>query len=147
VQRVRSAWVRVAGREVAAIDLGLLAFIGFAQGDSQAELRWMARKLPGLRIFEDEAGRMGRDLRQVGGAILAVPQFTLYGETQRGFRPDFSRALDKGQAAERFSEFVAYVAQEGVPVATGRFGAEMEVGLVNWGPVTIWLEREGTHAS
>jgi D-tyrosyl-tRNA(Tyr) deacylase len=147
VQRVKSAWVRVAEREVARIGLGLLALVGFAEGDGPAELRWMARKIPGLRIFEDEAGRMSRDLREVGGAVLAVPQFTLYGEAKKGLRPDFSRALDKATAAQRFLEFVGYLQQEAIPVATGEFGAEMEVGLVNYGPVTIWLEKEGSHAS
>ncbi|MCL6562335.1 MAG: D-tyrosyl-tRNA(Tyr) deacylase [Firmicutes bacterium] len=147
VQRVKSAWVRVSEREVARIELGLLALVGFAHGDGPAELRWMARKICGLRIFADEAGRMSRDLREVGGAVLVVPQFTLYGDVKKGFRPDFSRSLDKVAAAQRFLEFVDYLHQEAIPVATGEFGAEMEVGLVNDGPVTIWLEKEGSHAS
>ncbi|MBX5466478.1 MAG: D-tyrosyl-tRNA(Tyr) deacylase [Firmicutes bacterium] len=146
VQRVRSAWVRVDGREVAAIGMGLLALVGFGQRDGPAELDWMAARLARLRVFEDETGRMARDLGAVGGALLVVPQFTLYGAMQKGFRPDFTAALDKATARLRFQEFLERVAAQGVPWAAGEFGAEMEVGLVNWGPVTIWLEREGEDA-
>ena len=141
VQRVNEASVTVDGEVVGAVSRGLLVLVGIAAGDSDADLQWMADKVVRLRIFPDEDGRFDRSLLDVGGALLSVSQFTLLADTRKGTRPSFTRAAapDVARAAwERFNELVA---AHGVQVETGRFGASMQVALVNDGPVTIELER------
>jgi D-tyrosyl-tRNA(Tyr) deacylase len=139
IQRVSRAEVRVAGEVVGRIGVGFVVLVGVEVGDDPAAADRAARKVATLRVFEDADARMNRGLDEVGGAVLAVSQFTLAGSIRRGRRPSFDRAM-RGPDAERlFDAFVAALRAEGVEVATGSFGAMMEVELVNDGPVTlIW---------
>jgi D-tyrosyl-tRNA(Tyr) deacylase len=141
VQRVSRGSVRVDGRPVGEIGKGLLVFVGFTAGDGREEMRWMAEKLRGLRIFPDPGGLMNLDLRDVGGEMLVVSQFTLYGDVSRGRRPSFVRAAAPDEARRQYDEFVDICREGVVPVSTGEFGARMEVALVNEGPVTLVIER------
>lgn len=140
-QRVVEARVTVEGETVGEIGQGLLLLVGIGRGDDEKELRWLANKVLDLRIFEDEEGRMDRSLLDVGGAILAVPQFTLYGDVRKGRRPSFDRAAPPQEAAPLFQRFVEQLKQSGLLVEQGVFGAHMEVELLNDGPVTLILER------
>jgi D-aminoacyl-tRNA deacylase len=142
VQRVTGARVTAGGSESGAIGRGLVVLLGAATGDTGTEAESLARKVAVLRVFADDAGRMNRDVREAGGAVLAVPQFTLYGDAWRGRRPDFVRAARPEIAEPLFERFCAVLAAEGVAVARGVFGAHMEVALVNDGPVTLMLECE-----
>ena len=143
IQRVSRASVHVDGKEAASIEQGLLVLLGVADDDDEAEAAWLARKIAGLRLFEDDAGKMNLGLADVGGGVLAVSQFTLYGDARKGRRPSFTRAAAPAQAQELYERFCTLLAAEGVPVEKGVFQAHMEVALVNDGPVTLWLEREG----
>ena len=130
-------------RESGRIGPGLLALAGFAPGDGQDALRWMAAKIADLRVFAGEGpGGFDRSLRETGGGLLVVSQFTLYGDARKGRRPDFTAAAPFAEAGSLYRDFCAQCAAE-LPgrVETGEFGARMEVGLVNDGPVTLWLER------
>jgi len=140
VQRVSGAWVRVEGRTVGAILKGLLALVAFAPDDTPDTLDWMADKLWGLRVFPDEDGRMDRSLSDIGGELLVVSQFTLYGDASRGRRPSFAAAAAPQMARALYDRFVGSCRRHG-PVEEGVFGAMMEVELVNDGPVTLQLER------
>ena len=141
VQRVSSASVRVDGEPVGSIGTGLLALVGFGPEDGDEEIGWMAEKIAGLRVFPDEEGRMDRGLDEVGGALLLVSQFTLYGDVSRGRRPSFVAAADPGRAERLYERFLERCRETGVPVESGEFGAMMEVELVNDGPVTLVVER------
>lgn len=141
VQRVSQASVSISGRAVGEIGTGLLVLVGFAPGDGPAQMEWMATKLQGLRIFADAEGRMNLDVREVGGEMLVVSQFTLYGDVSRGRRPSFVSAAGPDEARRLYDEFVDVCRAGVVPVATGEFGARMEVSLVNDGPVTLVVER------
>jgi D-tyrosyl-tRNA(Tyr) deacylase len=141
VQRVSRAAVRVDGRVTGAIGRGLLVLLGATHGDGDAEAGWLARKVAGLRVFEDAEGLMNLGLADVAGAVLAVPQFTLYGDAARGRRPGFERAARPEAAEPLFERFCAALAAEGVRVERGVFRAHMEVELVNDGPVTLMIER------
>jgi len=142
VQRVGEARVTVGGSTVGQIGPGLLVLAGFAPGDDASVIRWMAEKVVRLRIFEDAGGKMNRSVSDIGGGILLVPQFTLYGDAAKGNRPSFAGAASPGQANALFDELIRAVREvSGVPVETGIFGASMRVELVNDGPVTILLER------
>jgi D-aminoacyl-tRNA deacylase len=140
IQRVSSASVAVDEREVAAIGRGFLVLVGVTHEDDPAAARKLAAKTAKLRIFEDEAGLMNLALADVGGAVLAVSQFTLYADTRRGNRPSFTDAAPPGQGEELYLAYVAALRAAGVPVQTGIFGAHMVVTLVNDGPVTILLQ-------
>jgi D-tyrosyl-tRNA(Tyr) deacylase len=140
IQRVSSSAVRVEGRVVGEIARGFLVFFGAETGDGTALAEEAARKVAGLRVFEDEAGRMNLALSDVGGAVLAVPQFTLGADLSRGRRPGFEKALRAPEAQPLYERFVASLRDEGVAVATGVFGATMQVSLVNEGPATFLLE-------
>ncbi len=140
VQRVRRAHVTVDGEVSGEIGPGLLVLLGATHGDGEAEVQWMARKLVGLRVFGGDDGRMSRDVRDIGGGMLVVPQFTLYGDVRRGLRPDFGAAAKPGVARPLWERFCEVVAQAGVPVARGVFQAHMEVELLNEGPVTLVIE-------
>lgn len=140
VQRVQSASVRVGGAEIAAIGPGMLLLVGLLKGDTLETLQQFATKLLKLRIFEDEGGKMNLSLGQTGGAILAVSQFTLGASLKGGNRPGFEFAMPPEEAANRFEEFCALLRAGGADVQTGRFGAHMEVSLVNDGPATFVLE-------
>jgi D-tyrosyl-tRNA(Tyr) deacylase len=141
LQRVSRAEVRVDGEVVGAIGRGHALLVGFKDGDGMDELRWMADKVLGLRVFADEEGRMNRSLEDVGGSLLVVSQFTLYGNARKGRRPSFVEAADPDVAVPLYRRFVELLEERGVPVETGVFGAMMDVELVNEGPVTLMLER------
>ena len=143
VQRALSASVSISGTVVGSIGQGVLLFAGFTRGDSATTAQELARKAINLRIFPDGHGRLQHAINDVQGEVLAVPQFTLYGSTSRGRRPDFIEALEPEQASQLFDVFVSALGEElNSPVATGRFGADMEVALVNDGPFTLMLARE-----
>lgn len=146
VQRVARAAVRIEGRTAGSVGPGLLILLGATHGDDGAAADWLAKKVAGLRVFADPAGHMNRDLREVGGSALVVPQFTLYGDARRGRRPDFVRAARPEQAEPLFERFCAALSAAGVPVERGVFRAHMEVELVNDGPVTLLIESPETQA-
>jgi D-tyrosyl-tRNA(Tyr) deacylase len=141
LQRVSEASVRVEGQQVARIGRGLLLLVGIGKEDGETELRFWSHKIPDLRVFPDDAGRMNRSLRDVGGEILCVSQFTLYGDASEGRRPGFDRAAPGPAALDLYERFLAMLRAEGCAVQSGVFGARMEVALVNDGPVTLILER------
>lgn len=141
LQRVTEASVTVEGREIGRCGPGLLVLVCAMQGDAEANARALAAKVAALRIFRDEAGRMNRALRDVGGEALVVSQFTLAADTSRGNRPGFSAAAAPQEGERLYELFVEALRGEGIPVQTGAFGADMQVRLVNDGPVTIWMER------
>ncbi|MCW3043063.1 MAG: D-tyrosyl-tRNA(Tyr) deacylase [Actinobacteria bacterium] len=140
IQRVSSAAVTVSGERIAGIGAGLLVLAGVGKDDNDEAARRLARKVAALRIFGDDDGRMNRSLTDVGGEVLVVSQFTLYADTKKGYRPSFVEAARPELAVPVLEAFVAGLQSAGVEVAEGRFGARMEVSLVNDGPVTILLE-------
>jgi len=140
VQRVCEAEVRVEGRSVGRIGRGLLVLIGAEKGDDESAADEAARRVAGLRVFNDENGKMNLDLAAVGGSVLAVSQFTLGADVSRGRRPGFERALGGEEARPLYERFVRSLAERGVPVETGEFGAMMQVSLVNDGPATFVME-------
>ena len=143
VQRVAAARVEVAGEAIGAIDRGLLAYVGFGRGDTDADSEWMLSKIFGLRVFADHTGKMARSMGDVRGALLLVSQFTLYASLQRGRRPSFDDAMPPGEAERAYEAFVRNARGRGegnIRIETGRFGAEMLVSSVNDGPVTIWVD-------
>ncbi|MCB9532444.1 MAG: D-tyrosyl-tRNA(Tyr) deacylase [Myxococcales bacterium] len=142
VQRVSRARVDIAGETVGAIEEGLLVLIAAGQRDGDKDLEYVTRKIAELRIFEDDDGRMNRSVEDVGGAILAVSQFTLYGDTRKGRRPSFVDAMAPEPAAAMVERFVGVLRSRGLRVETGRFGADMDVTLTNRGPVTILIDSE-----
>jgi len=144
VQRVTSASVTVGGTVSGAIGPGLMVLIGIADGDTEADLRYMAEKVPNLRIFDDENGVMNRSVLDAGGSILAVSQFTLYGDARGGRRPSYIRAAKPAQADALYEQLIARWREKGIRVETGIFRTEMQVALVNDGPVTILLDSEKT---
>ena len=140
IQRVIQASVTVDGEVVSAIGRGFLVLLGAAHEDGPREAEWLARKVAGLRMFDDADGKMNLALADVGGAALVVSQFTLYGDARKGRRPDFLRAARSEHAEPLVESFVARLRGEGIPVETGRFRAAMQVALVNDGPVTLWID-------
>ena len=141
LQRVSRAEVRVEGHVVGRIDAGLVVLVGFTHADGDDQIAWMADKILGLRVFADEEDKMNRAVADIGGAVLVVSQFTLYGDALKGRRPSFIDAARPEQAIPLYARFIAFLRAGGVRVETGEFGARMDVELVNDGPVTIWLER------
>lgn len=144
VQRVSSAQVSVDNDVLGKIGLGLLVLLGVAKSDTQADADYLAQKIPGLRIFNDESGKMNLSVAEAGGAILAVSQFTLYGDVRKGRRPSFDQAAAPQVANELYEHFVRKVRESGIACETGRFQAMMQVELVNDGPVTILLDSNRT---
>ena len=140
IQRVSSARVVVEGEVTGEIGRGLLVLLGVATADTEAELTWLADKITGLRIFDDPEGKMNLSLAEVGGGMLVVSQFTLYGDCRKGRRPSFIDAAPPEMAEAMYERFVAHVAKSRIPTATGRFRTMMAVELVNDGPVTIWID-------
>ncbi len=140
LQRVSRAEVRVDGEITGAIDQGLVVLLGCGEGDGDDDLEYLVEKLIHLRIFADDDGRMNLSLLDVGGKMLVVSQFTLYADTRKGRRPSFVKAMKPGPAEELYERFCQTVAERGVQVETGVFGAMMDVELVNDGPVTIMLD-------
>jgi len=140
IQRVREAKVTIGSEVVGAIGKGLLVLVGVGRDDRESDAVYLAAKTVNLRIFEDEAGKMNRSLLEVGGGVLAVSQFTLYGDVSKGRRPSFVGAAPPERAERLFNRYVSELKKRISQVATGRFGARMEVSLVNDGPVTLILE-------
>jgi D-tyrosyl-tRNA(Tyr) deacylase len=140
VQRVSRAEVRVEGAAVGSIGRGLLVLLGVAEGDGEAEARFLADKVAQLRVFEDGAGKMNRSVADVGGGVLVVSQFTLLGDARKGNRPSFTAAAPPAEADALYQRFCALLREKGLTVATGVFRAHMEVELVNEGPVTLLLD-------
>ncbi len=140
VQRVSRAEVRVEGKPVGAVGAGLLVFLGVEAGDADADAEYVAEKVAGLRVFEDDRGKMNRDLADVGGGVLLVSQFTLLGDCRKGRRPSFTGSAPPEVAEALYQEVARRIEARGLPVATGRFRADMEVDLVNAGPVTLLLD-------
>ena len=141
LQRVSRAKVTVDGRVTGEIGRGLLLLVGFTDGDAEEALGWMAKKVVQLRIFPDDEGRMNRSVEEADGGILVVSQFTLYGDARKGNRPSFITAARPETAIPLYERFVEMLRATGRSVATGEFGAMMDVELVNDGPVTLILER------
>ena len=140
VQRVSWAKVEVGGEVVGAIDRGLLVYLGAGKGDANADRAYVLSKVLGLRIFENEEGKMDRSVVDVGGALLVVSQFTLYGDVRKGRRPSFDGAMPPEEAERAYEAFVADARAQGIRVETGRFRADMKVSSLNDGPVTIWID-------
>jgi D-tyrosyl-tRNA(Tyr) deacylase len=140
IQRVSGAKVVVDAEKIAEIGVGMLVLVGIEREDGPEQAEKLASRLVAYRIFADEAGKMNRSVRDVGGALLLVPQFTLAADTSGGLRPSFSRAAPADVGARLFDALVAAIAATGVPHARGRFGADMKVTLTNDGPVTFWLQ-------
>ena len=142
LQRVSSGSVTVDGEVVGEIGTGLVLLVGFTEGDDERTLAWMADKIVGLRVFNDEDGKMNRSLEDVGGDLLVVSQFTLYGDTRKGRRPSFIQAAEPGLAIPLYQRFLELLGERASGVVeSGEFGAMMDVALVNAGPVTLVLER------
>jgi len=141
LQRVSQASVTIDGNTVGTIGVGLVVLVGFTPGDDQGRIDWMADKIVGLRVFRDDDGKMNRSIADVGGSVLVVSQFTLYGNVSKGRRPSFVDAAAPDEAIPLYEAFVAALRERGVAVETGEFGAVMEVDLVNDGPVTLVIER------
>lgn len=142
LQRVRRASVTIAGETVGAIDRGLLVLLGITQSDTAEQAAWLAEKIVGLRIFADDEGKMNRDVREAGGSVLIVSQFTLYGDCRKGRRPSFIDAAGPDHAIPLYEAFINGVKALGIPVQTGRFGAMMDVELINDGPVTLIVDSK-----
>ena len=142
IQRVSQAKVTVQGKEVGAIGPGLCLFLGVAKGDTEEDSTYLVQKSVELRIFEDDEGKFNRTLLDVGGEILVVSQFTLYGDCTKGRRPSFSHAASPEEAERLYQQFVQKLREKGPRVATGQFQAKMEVSLVNSGPVTFIIDSE-----
>lgn len=140
VQRVSKASVSLDGVVVSAIERGFLILLGVSQQDGEADALYLARKIAGLRIFEDRAGKLNLGLAEVEGAALVVSQFTLYGDVRKGRRPSFIQAARPEQAVQLYYHFCDLLAAQGIPVQRGVFQAHMAVALVNDGPVTLWLD-------
>lgn len=141
IQRVTSASVTVKGRIVGEIGQGILVLLGVEKGDDEARADWLAEKIANLRIFEDQAGKMNLSLRDIGGSLLVVSQFTLAGNCDKGRRPSFDNAAVPEEGKRLYEYFVEVLKRLNAPVATGIFQADMQVSLVNDGPVTFILER------
>ncbi len=141
LQRVSKASVTVDGQVVGRIGPGFVALVGVGHGDGEEQARWLAKKMAGLRVFEDEEGKFNRSILDAGGAVLVVSQFTLYADASRGRRPAFTDAAPPEVAEPLVARLAALLREEGVPVEMGVFAARMLVEIHNDGPVTIWLER------
>lgn len=142
IQRVSEASVKVDGNVIGAIDIGYLVLLGVEEGDTEKEAQYMADKISGIRLFEDEEGKMNLALSEVGGSILAVSQFTLMGDARKGRRPSYSTAARPEEANKLYEYFVKLLRDLGFKVETGQFQADMKVSLVNDGPVTILLDSK-----
>ena len=142
VQRVTNADVKIDGRVNGKIDDGLLVLLGVGNGDTEEDMKYIADKIIKLRIFSDENDKMNLSLEDVGGSMLVISQFTLYGDCSHGRRPYFGNAMEPVSANEMYEKFVAYIREQGIHTETGEFGADMKVSLTNEGPVTIILESK-----
>lgn len=144
IQRCKEAQVTVEEKVIGRISQGLMLLVGVTHDDTENDARYLADKVSGLRIFEDEDGKMNFSVREVGGGILSVSQFTLYGDCRKGRRPNFMAAAKPDAAKELYECFNRELASKGLEVATGQFGAMMDVTFTNWGPVTLIIDSKGT---
>ncbi|MFS0672914.1 D-aminoacyl-tRNA deacylase [Ornithinibacillus sp. 179-J 7C1 HS] len=142
IQRAKDASVSVKGEVIGAIDNGFVVLLGVTHDDTKEDAAYLAKKIVHLRIFEDENGKMNLSLKDVGGDMLSISQFTLYGDTRKGRRPNFMQAARPEQAFELYEHFNALIRSEGIQVETGEFGAMMDVKLLNVGPVTLILDSK-----
>ncbi|GLI06560.1 D-aminoacyl-tRNA deacylase [Paenibacillus tyrfis] len=142
LQRSKAAQVTVDGETVGRIDQGLVLLVGIADGDTEEDARYVADKIAGLRIFEDEQGKMNHSVLETGGQVLSISQFTLYGDCRKGRRPNFMAAARPELAEPLYERFNGMLREAGLQVETGRFGAMMDVSLVNDGPVTLIVESK-----
>jgi len=140
IQRVKSAEVCVDDRVTGSIEKGLLVFLGVGKGDSESDISFLTSKIPELRIFEDASGKFNLSLKEIGGEMLVVSQFTLYADCRRGRRPSFTEAEEPAAAKDLYERFISRLREQGITVQTGEFQAKMEVHLVNDGPVTLLLD-------
>ena len=147
IQRVTGANVKVGGEPVGVIGRGIVALVGVERGDSEVEALLLAERVVNYRIFPDAEGKMNLSLKDVNGQLLAVPQFTLAADTRNGSRPSFSSAATPGEAEKLFKRFVEKIEEWSPRIATGRFGADMQLSLVNDGPVTFWLQASPQRSS
>ncbi|GBC88011.1 D-aminoacyl-tRNA deacylase [bacterium HR13] len=141
LQRVKASWVLVDGVEVGRIGMGVNVLLGIGKGDNEEDAKKLADKILNLRIFGDERGKFQHSLLDIKGSALIIPQFTLYASIKKGRRPSFEQAEEPVRAESLYNYFVEVMSQK-VPVSTGRFGANMEVHIVNWGPVTVFLDSK-----
>ena len=144
VQRVKKGRITVDGQTIGQIDKGIVLFLGVGKDDGEDDLQYTLEKVLNLRIFEDENGKMNRSLIDVGGELLVVSQFTLYGDCRKGRRPSFTDAAPPDHAESFYERFVALARERGIPTKTGRFAAMMDVELVNHGPVTMMIDSRKT---
>jgi D-tyrosyl-tRNA(Tyr) deacylase len=140
IQRVKSAQVCVDGHVTGKIDKGLLVLLGVGKGDGEKDLSFLTSKIPELRIFEDDSGKFNLSVKEIGGEMLVVSQFTLYGDCRRGRRPSFTEAEEPTTAKHLYEQFILKLKEQGIPVQTGEFQTKMEVHLINDGPVTLLLD-------
>ena len=140
IQRVNNASVAVSDKVIGKIGKGLLVFLGVGDGDTEADLKYIADKTVGLRIFSDEDDKMNLSVRDIGGEVLVVSQFTLYGDCRKGKRPSFSSSMEPKGAEEMYEDFIKMIESNGIKTAHGEFGADMQVSILNDGPVTILLD-------
>lgn len=142
IQRVSHASVSIDGAILDKIDQGLLIFLGVENADDQSDVEWLVRKIINMRIFSDENDKMNLSVKDIGGQILVVSQFTLHASTKKGNRPSFIKAARSDQAIPLYEGFIHYLSQEIDYVGSGQFGADMQIGIINDGPVTIWLDSQ-----
>ena len=142
IQRVKSAQVCVEDRVTGKIGKGLLVLLGVGKGDGESDLFFLSSKIPELRIFEDSSGKLNLSVKEIGGEMMIVSQFTLYGDCRKGRRPSFTEAEEPAIARSLYEQFVSKLREQGVPVQTGEFQAKMEVHLINDGPVTLLLDSK-----
>ena len=140
IQRVNNASVTVSGKVIGEIDKGLLVFLGVGEGDTEVDLKYIADKIVGLRIFSDADDKMNLSIRDIGGEVLVVSQFTLYGDCRKGKRPSFSSSMEPKDAEKMYEDFIKMIESNGIKTAHGEFGADMQVSILNDGPVTILLD-------
>ena len=140
IQRVTKASVSVDGKVVGSIGTGMVVLVGVEKDDSEKDIAYVAEKIAGLRIFEDSSGKMNLSIKDTGGEVLAISQFTLYGDCRKGRRPSYTRAAGGDFARQCYESFIAEIAERGIPVRTGVFGAMMDVHIVNSGPVTLLID-------
>ena len=140
IQRVDKASVSVDGNVVGSVGAGMVVFVGVEKDDSQKDIAYVAEKIAGLRIFEDSSGKMNLSIKDTGGEVLAISQFTLYGDCRKGRRPSYTRAAGGDFARRCYESFIAEIAERGIPIRTGVFGATMNVHIVNNGPVTLLVD-------
>ncbi len=144
IQRVKSAEVWVDNRKTGSIERGFLILLGVGKGDGESDISFLTSKIPELRIFEDASGKFNLSLKEIGGGMLVVSQFTLYADYRRGRRPSFTEAEELGTAKRLYEQFISKLREQGITVQTGEFQAKMEVHLINDGPVTLLLDSRAS---